>query len=201
MQLITISGLDGSGKTTQLDKLERSLKDANKKVSRFHITEFSIAKKILGRRKENSSKPARAVVSANSFTITLRKIALIIDATRFNQLFRKLSSGYDYLLTDRYFYDQIVNIRYLEKINDGEKIPAWQRLAEKLIKKPDIALFIEVSPEVAVSRDRDIEQGKQFLINKQCIFDYLIKHWEIKLINGEGTACEVFKKIKEISKI
>lgn len=199
MQLITISGLDGSGKTTQLDKLEKYLKDAGKKVHRFHIIEFSVATKLLGfKNKKSELKTNKSVTRAGGFAIFLRKLAVIFDAIRFTQLMLtfKMNGIYDYVLADRYFYDQIVNIHYLEK-SIGREIPLWQKITEKLVAKPDFALFIKVSPKVALSRDREIEQGKQFLIDKQSIFDRFINNWKIKTINGEGTTGEIFEKIKE----
>ncbi len=196
MRLITISGLDGSGKTTQLEKLKKYLEGEKKRVYFFHIINFSIANKYLIK-KSSVSKPAKAVTSATPFAIMLRKFALMIDAFRFSQFIHvlKMNDAYDYVLTDRYFYDQIVNIRYLEKSVEQEAVPLWQKITQRLMKRPDTALFIKVSPEIAISRDREIEQGKQFLIDKQNIFDKFIKHWEIEVINGEDSPEEVFKKV------
>lgn len=201
MQLITISGLDGSGKTTQLDKLEEELRSIGKKVHRLHIIEFSLANKLLGsRKKEKSLSPAKSVTKAGHLAVFLRKLALILDILRFNRFKTKLSKdkGFDYILTDRYFYDQIINILYLEGDFENSQSPAlWQKVAEKLIKKPDFAFFIQVSPEIALLRDREIEQGKQFLIDKQKLFDNFKDAWKIKIIAGEETAETVFEKIKK----
>lgn len=201
MQLITISGLDGSGKTTQLDKLEKELKAVDKKVYRLHIIDFSLANRLLGsKKKKDSSSYTKSVVKAGKFAIFLRKIALILDILHFNRFKTKLcnNKGYDYILTDRYFYDQIINILYLEKNSKKSQPPAlWQKIAEKLIKKPDLAIFIQVSPEIALSRDREIEQGKQFLTDKQKLFDTFKDTWKIKVVNGEGTTKNVFEKIKK----
>lgn len=201
MQLITISGLDGSGKTTQLDKLEKHLKDKGSRVYRFHIIEFSIASKILGfknKNKKSKSQISKSVTKAGAIAILLRKIALILDTVRFAQLMFvfKTNNRYDYVLADRYFYDQIVNIHYLEKSITREA-PFWQKIAEKLITKPNFAFFVKVSPKIALSRDREIEQGKQFLIDKQNIFDRFINDWKIKTIDGEGIAEDVFVEIEE----
>ncbi len=206
MKLITISGLDGSGKTTQLDKLELHLQEKDGRVYRFHIIEFSIANKLLCfKNKKTNSAPAKAITNANNFSIMLRKIALIVDVFRFNVLFNKIKNNktYDYILIDRYFYDQIINIFYLEQKSNprGEEFPKpfWQKIVEGLIIKPDIAIFIQVSPETAISRDREIEQGKQFLIDKQKIFNLLANQWNIEIINGEDTIENIFKKITKIA--
>jgi thymidylate kinase len=202
MQLITISGLDGSGKTTQINKLKKYLEGEKKRVYFFHIITFSIANKYLGKKK-SALTPAKAITSATPLAIILRKFALIIDAFRFTQFMHvlKMNNLYDYVLTDRYFYDQIVNIRYLEKSSQQETIPFWQRITEKLMKQPTKSFFMKVSPEVATSRDREVEQGKQFLIDKQAIFDKFMKHWGIQIIHGENSPGEVFAEIiNEINK-
>lgn len=55
MKLITISGLDGSGKTTQLDLLEKDLKKEFR-VERIHMINFSIANRLLSNKKTNQPK-------------------------------------------------------------------------------------------------------------------------------------------------
>jgi thymidylate kinase len=49
------------------------------------------------------------------------------------------------LLTDRYFYDMLVDVT-----DDGRGF--WVRLLERLTPEPDIAVFLEVSPEESYAR-------------------------------------------------
>lgn len=200
MQIITISGLDGSGKTTQLDLLEKELSLSKKSVYRLHITKFSLANKALGlfkRDKKIKNKPAKAVTKASKTTIYLRKLMLIIDSMRFHLFISSLKAGrmYDFLLIDRYFYDQIVNVHYLKRNFAPKRKSAWQRLVEDIILKPDFSLFIKVDSKIAISRDRDIEQGEQFLKDKQSIFDTFLSDWDIQVIDGNGSIKEVQEEI------
>ena len=51
LKLITISGLDGSGKSTQIEFLKDYLKSQDKTFFYFHAVDFSIGNKILTRGK------------------------------------------------------------------------------------------------------------------------------------------------------
>ena len=127
MKIITISGLDGSGKSTQIEMLKTYLESQGKKVFYFHAVQFSIANKILCHRERNEVKRGdleiassqtprndKSVTKANWLQIQLRKLALGIDLCRFSKLLKKLEhDGYDYLVSDRYFYDSVINIEYL----------------------------------------------------------------------------------------
>ncbi|MFZ5981968.1 MAG: hypothetical protein ACOYS2_00100 [Patescibacteria group bacterium] len=51
MKIITISGVDGSGKSTQIKMLTEHLRGQGLKVFYFHAVEFSLARKIANLRK------------------------------------------------------------------------------------------------------------------------------------------------------
>ena len=44
MKIISISGLDGSGKSTQIEKLKKHFLRKNQKVFYLHAIEFSLAR-------------------------------------------------------------------------------------------------------------------------------------------------------------
>lgn len=192
MKLITLSGIDGSGKSTQLKLIEDFLASQNKKVFTLHFVEFSIANKLLGSGKDKTSEAPKAKTKSGWLGIQFRKLALCMDSSRFNRLVKKLKKeGHDYLLCDRYFYDSLVNIQYLSK----KRLPAC---CEKGIPKPDVAIYLKVSPEKAMSRERIPEQGVEYLLEKSKLFKENIARWNLITLDAEQEKEVIFEGIKKL---
>ena len=190
MKNISISGLDGSGKSTQIQLLKNYLESQGKRVFYFHAIQFGIANKISGLfSKKSSFKKNKSIASANFFQIWLREIFLKIDIFRFEKLVKKLErEGYDYLLTDRYFYDSIINIEYLSENSN---------LSAAKITKPSIAIYLQTDPKMIMQREKKPDQGIEYLQKKKEIYDRYAKIWNLKIIDGNRSKEEIFEEIKK----
>ncbi len=202
MKLITISGLDGSGKSTQIAMLRQELERNGSKVFYFHAIEFSLANriiefrnkyclicKIIGKCKVRKEK---SVTEATGLQIFLRKIFLRIDLWRFDLLRNKLrNKNYDYILSDRYFYDSVVNIEYLESHRG-----LINQTSMKTILAPDLAIYLQTAPEKIMSHERVPDQDMSYLEKKKALYDTHATEWNMKIIAGDREKNIIFEEIK-----
>ncbi len=201
LKIISISGLDGSGKSTQINSLKNYLEAQGKRVFYFHAVKFGIAEKLLKPKKffyviprpRYNIKEVGSITKAGWFQIQLRKIALKIDLVRFKRLVKKLEKqGFDYILSDRYFYDSAINIEYLL----GSSTPKWKPSSQK-IPKPNFAIYLKTDPETIMRRERVPDQGIEYLKKKRELYDKVADEWDLKIIDGNQEKEIIFEEIKK----
>ncbi|MBP9751339.1 MAG: hypothetical protein KBD19_00570 [Candidatus Moranbacteria bacterium] len=195
MRYITLSGVDGSGKSTQLALLKEYLEGRDKKVAVFNAVEFSYANRIArlfrGVQKFEPGKE-KAVTKASWCSIVLREKFLFLDFLRFRLLLRKLrKEHFDYLLSDRSFYDSIINIEYLRSANGEQSTGNRKRglllsVICYLLPVSDIALYFDIDPGVIMGRERAPEQGEEYLHAKTDLFKKMVSDWNMVVIDADG---------------
>lgn len=195
MEIITFSGIDGSGKSTQLTRLSERLESEGKRVAYFHAVAYSLpqAAKTLFHRSDGKPGSTPAVTKSGSLGVILRQAVLLLDLIRFRRYAKELGhSGIDFLLSDRYFYDSLVNIAYL----DGTSLATrYARFASGLILKPSHAFFLLVDPEKVMARERAPEQGLQYLRDKHELFSEASTLWNFVTIDAGQDPSEVTAQI------
>ena len=204
IKIITISGLDGSGKSTQIKKLEKCLAAQGYQTAYCHTVQFALINRLWLLWKKNKPKksvsPAKqpnlpANTSGNAIAILLRKIMLPVDLYRFRRLLNKLEKqGVDFLLSDRYFYDQLINLLYLRR---KKQLSFYCQQIVKLIPPPTHAFFLQTAPKIINRRQRNIEQGQQYLAEKNRLYQEKWP-WRWQKINGEQDPNAVFQEIKAV---
>ena len=149
--LITFCGLDGCGKSTQIAMLEETLQKIAVPVSLTkQPTDFV-----------RQSNIFRAYMDQpNHDAFDYRALSLLCASDRVqhcNRVIRPMLSAESTVISDRYFYSCLANLKARGYTED-----MWIYEISRSIPKPDLAFFIDVPVETAVSRvrSRPAEQNR-----------------------------------------
>ncbi len=161
-KLITISGLDGAGKTTQIDLITQYLNDQNISVkyiwSRGGYTPgFLLLKNVIrklagkkvpsaGRTVEREKKLKNPKIAKLWLTIAIIDLFfLYVVYFRFLMLLRKT------IIADRYIWDTLIDFKLNFDFIDVEKMFVWKVLVF-CAPKPDFPLYLDISLERSMER-------------------------------------------------
>jgi len=159
--LISFSGLDGAGKSTQIENLRERLATAGLKVQLLTfwddvvvLTKYreGFVHKVYGSEKGIGApgKPVnRRDKNVRAWYLTIARHALyVLDAIHLRMVVNKaLKSGSDVVIVVRYIYDELANLP-LER----PMTLAFLRTIQKIVPLPDIAYLLDADPESAHKR-------------------------------------------------
>ena len=219
MKFIVIEGLDGSGKTTQLDLVEEYLAKKNIKSKFLHFPRndapffgemiFRFLRGELG-----------AIDKVDPYVVAMLYAGDRNDAAK--QIQGWLNDGYA-VIADRYLYSNIgFQCAKIKDENEREKLAVWIKEFEYDyygIPKPDLNLFLKVPYSFTqnslqskrLGSDRDYLQGADDIHEKDLDFQKMVREvylWQVKenadfeeidcggSDNNMLTPDEIFEKIK-----
>jgi thymidylate kinase len=177
--LITLSGLDGAGKSTLIELLKKSLEQRNKRVAVLHMDHqigvyayLQLIRRLivsspsgadgqptkkgqcLDRPEPRKFGRLKAAISRGKYTVLwnkpLRRVIYLVDLAIF--IFYRLyieTLKKQILIMDRYFYDRLVDVAGAQT--------GWSiiRVLALLTPTPTLPVYLDVSPEEAYARKRE----------------------------------------------
>jgi thymidylate kinase len=173
--MISLSGIDNSGKSTQIELLENYFKKKGKKIKiiwgRGGWTPGLEFVKNLVRTDKNLDPKGREEyrnnIHANPYKKKILLIGAILDLYLFFGIYYRLQIilGYE-VICDRYIWDTYVDFKVNYSMIDFEKWYIWKILL-KIIPYPQKSIIIVLTPEESIRRG----------INKQ---EFYLESLEVK---------------------
>lgn len=158
--LVSFSGIDGAGKSTQIERLHSRLTANGVAVVQLAFWDnvvflphfrAAVSQKVL-RGEQGIGAPHRPVrrndKNARKWYLTLaRSPFYLLDVLRLRRVVAKVrQANPDVIIFDRYIYDQLANVstHWLGR--------AYVRFILKLAPRPDVAYLLDANPDAALKR-------------------------------------------------
>ncbi|HEV2400700.1 MAG TPA: thymidylate kinase [Candidatus Sulfotelmatobacter sp.] len=161
VQIISFSGIDGAGKSTQIDAL-LSLLESQGQTSKLYTFWDDVV--VLGPMRENLSfkvfkgdkgvgSPERPISRRDKnvsswYAVAFRLFLYALDALRLTMIVsRAYDRGRHVVIFDRYIYDELANLPLQYWI-----VRIYVRALLKVVPKPVLAFLVDADPEEAYRR-------------------------------------------------
>lgn len=191
--LISFSGIDGAGKSTQIKLLAAYLKARGKRVySTEEMFGYFLLAPLVRLGRAISGSPSTGPVKRNkSFLGQLWFMPAFFDIwLGYNFKVRPRLAKYDFVLADRFYTDLWANLLYYGYL------PIWAFGLIKLLPKADRVLLLSLKPEIGRARADEFPLG--YFYEQARIYRELADHIDFSTIDANRSAKEVFEEVKEI---
>src|SRR6478672_5609991 len=160
-RLITFSGIDGAGKSTQIAALNDALCSRGLKVAQIAFWEDAaifpnfragLSLRMLAGDEEREQRPSlRNDKNVRAWYLTLIRSAFyLLDAFHLRVVVgRQMRSGAHFIILDRWSYDQLVHIKSRNWL-----ARTYIKAVFTLAPSPDVAFVLDASPHDAFQRKR-----------------------------------------------
>jgi len=159
--LISFSGIDGAGKSTQIENLRSRLEEAGRSVQIITfwddvatLKQFreGVGHKVFKGDKGVGSPEApihRRDKNVQSPLVSLSRLGLYFsDALSLRSKVRAvIKSNADIVIFDRYVFDELANLQL-----SSAAIRAYIRVVMKLVPRPDVSFILDADPDAAFAR-------------------------------------------------
>ena len=209
-RLIYLLGVDGSGKTTVAEYMEQRLKAENHRVYRVWATLhpvilwpiIKVAKFVLVRKHskfDNYSEHIRVKKEGiRRFRFLLKPLFYLSLLDYYPQYLWKIvrmGARSDHLICDRYYIDMLMERAITQEIRP-ERFLDWVLRYGRLFRKPDVALYLRTSPEVAIKRKTDIP-AEEYLRERTLYYDSVAGILGAHIIDGDQPLSIVLTRVQE----
>lgn len=178
-RFVSFSGVDGAGKSTQISKLRARLEQQGLRVRVItfwdNIACLTGLREGTGHRVFKGEKGVgspdapvnRRDKNVQSWPMSCVRVGLyLLDAFSTRAAVRRaLRSDADFIIFDRYIYDELANLRLANPV-----MRAYARLILKIVPRPDVSYVLDADPVQA--RARKPEYPLEFIyINRKAYMD------------------------------
>ena len=180
---ICLEGIDGSGKSTQAEMLEKWLMDCGLEVLRVFEPTNSPVGKLIREMLRNPNATNDAFQKTLALLFAADRMVLMGDII-------EAEAEAKIVISDRCFYSSIVYQ------NDAE----WIAEINKHAKKPDMVLLLDIDTEVAISRCEGMDsfEEKNFLLTVNKKYLELADKQDFMVVNANNGVNKVHDDIKRI---